>query len=171
MPGPRLQSERLELFPLAPAAAAALPDDRAGAAAAIGAELSPDWPGADLFDVLPLQSATGAEQAQYGVWVIVERQTGTVVGDVGFLGPPRADGTVEIGYSVVPGRRRRGYATEAVRALLAWVREQPGVDAIVARCDLNNAASIRTLERVGFSRRASAHGQLHWRLDSRHAPS
>jgi RimJ/RimL family protein N-acetyltransferase len=41
------------------------------------------------------------------------RATGMVIGDIGFRGPPDAAGIVEIGYSVVAGRRRRGYATEA----------------------------------------------------------
>jgi len=41
-----------------------------------------------------------------------------VVGSVGFHGPPNEAGQVEIGYHVEPGFRRRGFATEAVRALL-----------------------------------------------------
>jgi RimJ/RimL family protein N-acetyltransferase len=162
---PRLQTERLEVLPLPPAAAAALPDDRGAAASAIGAALSPDWPAADLLDVLPMQARAGTDEARFGIWVIVERSTRTVVGDIGFLGAPSAEGSVEIGYSIVTDRRRRGYATEAARALVSWALEQPGVDAVLARCASDNEASIRTLERVGFSRSGAADGRLRWRLD------
>jgi len=163
-------TDRLELFPLPCAAAAALPADREVAAEAIGAGLSPDWPAIDLLDVLPMHAAAGSERAHYGVWVIVERATRMVVGDIGFFGPPGADATVEIGYSVVPGSRRQGYATEAARALVAWAREQPGVDTVLAACEEGNTASIRTLERIGFSRCGSGDGRLRWRLDRGRAP-
>ncbi|MBV8220753.1 MAG: GNAT family N-acetyltransferase [Solirubrobacterales bacterium] len=160
----QLSTERLVLNPLPPAAAAALPDDRQGASRIIGAKLSSHWPASDLLDVLPMQAAAGPEQARYGVWVIIERESGVVVGDIGFLGPPGPEEEVEVGYSIVPDRRRRGYATEAARALVAWAREQPGVRVFVAECDEHNQASVQTLERLGFSRTAKAGGRLRWRL-------
>jgi [ribosomal protein S5]-alanine N-acetyltransferase len=159
-----LLTERLELRPLPRAAALAMPDDRETAAGAIGATLLPEWPQADLLDVLPQQAAAAPDEARFGVWTIVERETRTVVGDVGFMGPPDAEGVVEIGYSVVPDRRRRGYATEAARALVAWALREPGVQAVVAGCDQDNVASIRTLEALGFSGDGVADGQLRWRF-------
>jgi ribosomal-protein-alanine N-acetyltransferase len=114
--------------------------------------------------VLPLQGAAGANEERFGVWVIIERETETVVGDIGFIGPPGADGIVEIGYSVIPDRRRRGYATEAARALVDWVLREPGVRAVVAGCDNENVPSIRMLERLGFARTGETSGQIRWRL-------
>jgi RimJ/RimL family protein N-acetyltransferase len=163
MNGLRLDTERLTLVPLDPAAAMALPDGRGSAAQLIGAELSDDWPAHDLLDVLPMQASIAPEQAHYGVWLIIEQATNTVVGDIGFFGPPGPDGTLEVGYSVVPDRRRRGYATEAARALIGWAVDQAGVRTIVAGCSEHNAASIRTLERVGFSPTGRVESQLRWR--------
>ena len=160
----RLHTAHLTLWPLAPAAAELLPGHRAAAAAIIGAELSADWPATDLLDVLPMQASTPLEEAHYGLWVIVEQATGVVIGDMGFFGPPGADHTLELGYSIVPDRRRRGYATEAARALIAWAQEQPNVEGAVARCDEDNLPSIRTLERVGFAPDGETEGQLRWRL-------
>jgi RimJ/RimL family protein N-acetyltransferase len=160
----RLNTQRLELLALEPQAAAALPHDRVEAAATIRASLSPDWPADDLLDVLPMQAAASAEHAQYGIWVIVERATNTVIGDIGFLGPPGREHAVEIGYSVVPDRRRRGYAIEAAGALVQWALQQPGVDVVLARCDASNEPSIRTLERIGFSCTERHGEQLRWRL-------
>jgi len=95
--------------------------------------------------------------------VMIERCSGTVIGDIGFHGPPDDTGTIEVGYSVIPSRRRRGYATEAAKALVGWARSQPSVHVIVAGCDPNNVSSVRTLERVGFRRTGEANGETRWR--------
>jgi [ribosomal protein S5]-alanine N-acetyltransferase len=159
-----LQTERLELHPLPAAVAAALADDRETGARLLGVAPSPTWPHADLLDILPLQAAAAPDDERFGVWVIIESETATVVGDVGFRGPPGSDRTVEIGYSVVQDRRRRGYATEAAAALVDWVLSQPGVLAVVAGCNPGNVASIRTLEKLGFCRDGEANGELRWRI-------
>ena len=38
----------------------------------------------------------------FGIWVMIERGSQSVVGDIGFMGPPDTDGSVEVGYSVIP---------------------------------------------------------------------
>ena len=143
-----------------------LPHERATAARLLGLTLPDQWPQADLYDVLPLQAAAELDEEPFGVWLIVERESGTVVGDMGFMGPPAADGTVEVGYSVIPDRQRRGYATEAGRALVEWALSRPKVRAVSAACSGDNTASIRVLERLGFARTGEENGQLRWRLDA-----
>ena len=160
---PRLVTERLALTPLPAQAAAALPEDREAASRHLTAPLDAEWPGPDLLGVLHRQAAAAPGAERFGIWVIIERDGGSVVGDVGFHGPPDATGAVEIGYSVVPSRRRRGYATEATRALVEWAGSQPGVHDVVAGCAPDNLASIRTLERVGFVRAGAAKGEVRWR--------
>jgi ribosomal-protein-alanine N-acetyltransferase len=162
-PGSSIRTDRLRLEPIPPAAAAALPADRVTAARLIGAALSPAWPQPDLLDLLPHQATAPPWQQRFGVWAIVERRTETVIGDIGFHGPPDATGMVEVGYSVIPDRRRRGYATEAATALVAWALVQPAIRTVAARCEADNPASIRTLERVGFERVAEADGIIAWR--------
>jgi [ribosomal protein S5]-alanine N-acetyltransferase len=158
-----LQTERLELRPLPPAVAAVLPGDRAAAEALLGATLPADWPQGDLLDVLPLQARSSGRAADFGVWVLIERATQTVVGDAGFKGLP-TDGVVEIGYSVIPDRRRRGYASEAAAALVGWAGDQEHVESVIAACDRENVASIRTLERLGFARTGMDGDEIRWRL-------
>jgi [ribosomal protein S5]-alanine N-acetyltransferase len=150
-------TEQLELRPLPVAAARALFDDPKTAGRLIGAVVPSDWPLPDLKDVVD------RHQPPFGIWVLVERETDTVVGDIGFHGPPDESGTVEIGYSVLPERRRRGYATEAVRALTSWALEQPGVRAVTASCEPTNIGSIRALERAGFTRVGENADLVHWR--------
>jgi RimJ/RimL family protein N-acetyltransferase len=85
-----------------------------------------------------------------------------VVGDAGFLGPPDSRHAVELGYSIMPEQRRRGFATEAAAALTAWALDQPRVERVVAACAPSNEASIRVLERVGFERIGERAGELLW---------
>jgi hypothetical protein len=96
-----IHTERLELSPLPPAAAAALPERREAAEDIIGAELSSDWPQPDLLKILPRHATTAPEHASYGIWVMIESGPRTVIGDLGFHGPPE-NGVVEIGYAVIP---------------------------------------------------------------------
>ena len=155
-------TERLELRPLPARAAAALPADREEAARVLGAMLPAEWPQRDLLDVLPLQAAASFYAERFGVWVMIERVSGTVVGDIGFMGPPDESGSVEVGYSVIPDRRRRGYATEAARAILEWVLTEPSVAVVMAGCEEANEASIRTLDRIGFRRTGQTNGEIRW---------
>ena len=158
----RIDGERLDLIPLPAAAAAALPDHRAEAARIIGASLPDAWPLADLLGVLPMQAAAAPHQERFGIWLVVERETNSVVGDIGFHGPPE-DGRVEIGFSMIPDRRRRGYASEAARSIVNWAMDQPGVREVVARSDLDNVASARTLTAAGFARVGQRDGLIEWR--------
>jgi ribosomal-protein-alanine N-acetyltransferase len=87
---------------------------------------------------------------RFGHRLVVERQTGTVVGGIGFFGPAE-DGEVEIGYGIVPSRQRRGYATEAVQAMVSTIFQMDDVQTVTANVDLDNPASIRVLEKSGMT--------------------
>jgi [ribosomal protein S5]-alanine N-acetyltransferase len=167
MPTLRLPTERLELTPLPAHAAAALPEDREEASRALGSPLSEEWPDPDFVGVLRRHAGSSADHECFGVWVMIESASAYVVGDIGFHGPPDDVGAIEIGYSVVPSRRRRGYATEAAATLIEWARSQPNVRVIVAGCDPDNMPSISTLERVGFHRTGESDGEIRWRYGSR----
>jgi len=85
-------------------------------------------------------------------WYVMTAQTEarpTLVAGAGYLGPPE-DGTVEIGYSVVPEARGYGFATEIVEALVRHAFETGAVQRVVAEAAGSNAPSRRVLERNGF---------------------
>jgi [ribosomal protein S5]-alanine N-acetyltransferase len=89
----------------------------------------------------------------FGQRLVVERETGLVVGGIGLFGPPE-DGQVEFGYGIVESHRGRGYATEAARALVEVALGLPGVTEIVAGVDPANPASVRVLEKAGLTFRS-----------------
>ena len=82
---------------------------------------------------------------------MLERTTGLVVGGIGFFGPPRA-GATEIGYGIVASGRGRGCATEAIRCMLELASGHPDVAVVTATVDPSNTASVRVLEKAGFTR-------------------
>ncbi len=87
----------------------------------------------------------------FGMHLIVRVADGLVVGDVGFHAPPDERGAVEIGYGLAASARGHGYATRAVGLLCSRALEQPAVSTIIAETTDDNEASIRVLERCGFS--------------------
>jgi RimJ/RimL family protein N-acetyltransferase len=86
----------------------------------------------------------------FGLYQIVDRESGLAVGDVGFHSAPDAAGEAEIGYGLIEPFQGRGLATEAVEALLAWTFDQPGVTAVLAETDEGHLPSRRVLEKTGF---------------------
>lgn len=73
----------------------------------------------------------------------------------------------ELGWVLDPTRTGRGYATEAVRALVRHGFEDLGVRRVTANCFLANDASWRLMERVGMRRelhavRESLHRSGRW---------
>lgn len=82
-----------------------------------------------------------------------ERQRGrrVVAGNCGFKGRPDAGGSVEIGYSLLPDWQGRGLGTELVAGLAAWAFHHPEVERIMAETYPLLVASVRVLEKNGFS--------------------
>ena len=158
-----VETDRLVLKPITAATAAALVADRDAATDLLGAALPADWPHPNLLDFLPQLAAAGDAVMPWGAWAMVERVTNEVVGDIGFHGLPDSAGRVEIGYAVVPSRRLRGYASEALAALVAFAAARPGITEVTARCEPSNAGSIRTLERGGFEQLGERDGLIEWR--------
>lgn len=90
------------------------------------------------------------EWAWYAIWVIEEKAGALCVGDACFKGL-QANGSVEIGYGIIPTFQGRGYATEAVEAMIRWAIQQPGVRCVEAETEEENHASKRVLAKCGFA--------------------
>ena len=86
-------------------------------------------------------------------WVqlsVEDLESGALVGDVG-LSPEAGDpGVVKLGYTIAPEFQRRGFATEAVRALIGYVFGTLGAELIRVYAAGDNVASHRVAERSGL---------------------
>jgi len=58
----------------------------------------------------------------------------------------------EIGFTVARAHQGRGYATEAVRAVLDRLFRVQGMHKVAGECDARNLASAALMERLGFRR-------------------
>src|SRR4029453_5034664 len=72
------------------------------------------------------------------------------VGDSGSQGPPGPRGSVTVGYGLARGARGQGYATEALRVVVAWALAQPEVTSVEADTTHANLPSQRVMERAGM---------------------
>lgn len=99
-------------------------------------------------EMLSFSAASPELRQWYAAWLI-ELPDGKRIGDLCFKGLDPA-GMAEIGYGLLPEYWGKGYATEAVRAMVQWASEQPNVKRIEAETEENNAASQRVLQKVGF---------------------
>jgi len=141
---PDLETPRLSLRALTAEEGAAL---EAGELPA-GFAYAEGYPMPDTRDGVGLYLRHGVRD--WGFHLMVRRDDGLVVGEIGFVGPPRHD-AVTIGYAVVPFARRQGYATEAIAALARWAVGQPGVAEVRAQTLPDNEGSIRALLNAGFT--------------------
>jgi RimJ/RimL family protein N-acetyltransferase len=80
---------------------------------------------------------------------IVLRESGEAVGYVNFHAPPDARGMVEIGYTVLPSHRRRGYAMEAATGMWDWAADN-GARILRASISPDNEPSLAMIHRAGF---------------------
>lgn len=84
------------------------------------------------------RSASGGED------FVIEFE-GRVIGDVG------AGRLPEFGFMIDPGYWGRGIATEAARAFIDYAFEATPVDRLTADVDPRNLASLKVLEKLGFT--------------------
>lgn len=82
-------------------------------------------------------------------WVISSRGDDELVGMVEIrVNSFKAD----VGYVIARKWWGKGLATEALRPVVEWAMAQPGIYRVWALCDVENAASVRVLEKVGMKR-------------------
>lgn len=60
--------------------------------------------------------------------------------------------TVGLGYVIAHSHQRKGYATEATRAIIDWAFQQPTLYRVNASTDVENIASQRVMEKAGMVR-------------------
>jgi [ribosomal protein S5]-alanine N-acetyltransferase len=154
-----IRTARLILWPATLEALHAELDSREAFAQALRAEVPATWPpefyDADAVRWTMAWLERNADQREWGFYYIIESPQTTggtprLAGAGGYKGAPDAAGSVEVGYSVVADRRRRGYAREAVAALLAHAFADPRVTHVVAHTLEELAASIGVLRSTGF---------------------
>lgn len=102
-----------------------------------------------------IQENLGLNYGTPGQWVqyaIALRDTDVLIGDCALHRQAQDPTTAEIGITLSPRAQHAGYAQEAMEALLSFLFEQYDMRRVVGITDVQNTASARLLERVGFRR-------------------
>ena len=110
-----------------------------------------DYPSEFSLEVMDLLAGPRAVDApaQFGPFFVVLEGDGVTIGEIGAFLDPDA-GTAQVGYSIVRSCWGRGYATEALRALIAELLRRDDVRRVIAETMVDHVASRRVMEKAGM---------------------
>jgi RimJ/RimL family protein N-acetyltransferase len=84
---------------------------------------------------------------------IIEKKDGSKIGFISHFTLVHPAGKhLEIGYSLVPSERGKGYGTEAVEIVVDYLFLSKDIMRVQACTDLRNVASQKALEKAGFKK-------------------
>lgn len=87
----------------------------------------------------------------FGLWAVCLKESGELIGRCGFQIELIGDeGEYELGYMISGRYTGCGYASEAVRAVLEYAREELKASRVVVRIHKDNRASLAFAKREGF---------------------
>ncbi|WP_042395427.1 GNAT family N-acetyltransferase [Streptacidiphilus carbonis] len=143
-----LETPRLLLHPLTPDEAARLVAGERAAGEVWAADYPAEMDVRGAVSYLRRCAGSG-DPAPFGGYEIRRRADGAAIGGLGFNRLPEPDGSVVIGYGLVPSAQGHGYASEALRGLLALARSL-GVTVVKGDADHGNTASQQVMRAVGM---------------------
>lgn len=163
---PNLLTPHLKLVTFGLQLVKAALEDRSHLAELLKAIVPAEWPNTDFAEVLPdvLEGRKNYPESTKWSAIILHKADKVLIGDIGFYGPPDQEGSVTIGYGIVPSYRGQGFATEALAAMIAWAFDQAGVQRVLADCEAWNVGSIRVLEKAGMRQMGQKEGLIFWQI-------
>ena len=81
-------------------------------------------------------------------------ETGELVGDISMWWVSEGHKQAELGFVVHPAHQRKGYATEAARAMLDFAFDTMRAHRVMGRTEARNVASARVFEKLGMRHEA-----------------
>jgi RimJ/RimL family protein N-acetyltransferase len=141
-----MEKHEITLLPVTSEQRQALQDGPQRLGALLGLSVPDGWP---QFPEAFAPSAREPDKRWPG-YLFVHLAERALVGNGGFVGPPNAEGEVEIGYEIAPGYWNRGFATSAVRAILRYAFAAENVRAVIAHTLAERNASNAVLKKAGF---------------------
>jgi len=141
-----IQGERVRLRPIRPDEAAAI----------LAGRLPPrltfadGYPGENSIEVMDIfVGARRGESPNFTPLFIVRGQDGAIIGEIGWSNPQGPEAPV-VGYDIVEPLWGLGYATDALRALIAHLLSLAVVERVCADTLKTHIASRRVMEKAGM---------------------
>jgi len=90
------------------------------------------------------------EDNGYGLYAVDLKSTGVPIGICGWVRREMLEGP-DLGFAFLPEFEGQGYGTESAAAMLTYGRDALNFNSVFGITSLDNAASIKLLEKLGFS--------------------
>ena len=87
-------------------------------------------------------------------FVVIEKETQKIVGDLGIHFFDSENKQVEIGCTLNKHFQNKGYATESLKRIIDFLFKELNKHRIIASIDPDNKNAIRLVERIGFRKEA-----------------
>lgn len=109
---------------------------------------------------------------EYGIWAVVEKRSGSIIGTAGLFFLEEWDRKnrtsicgLQLGYHIFLPCRRKGYAYEACKAVIAYGQDMLEAASLYAKIDTSNEVSIHLAESLGFKNvQTDTAGKRCWNL-------
>lgn len=88
------------------------------------------------------------ESKRFGLWTVVEKSTGQVIGCVGLQEWKRWPG-VELAWVIHRSRWNQGFASEAALAAVEWAWANTNIDHLISIINADDKRSMRVATKVG----------------------
>ncbi|KOR26685.1 GNAT family N-acetyltransferase [Clostridium sp. L74] len=131
----------------------------------LGVECDKEWPTEDTMDILPIINNSLEKSKRptgFETWMIVDKNSKKIIGDIGFHGIPNEKGEVEVGFGLVKHERGKGFGFESLKAIMNWLNFQENVKVIKAECLITNKPSARILEKAGLKEVNRDNELIYW---------
>lgn len=93
-------------------------------------------------------------------WCIELKETGRVIGTIGYMWHQRENAAVEVGYSLAREQWNRGIMTEALERVIRYSFEKLNMHRIEAQFEVDNPASGAVMRKCGMQREGCLRGRL-----------
>jgi RimJ/RimL family protein N-acetyltransferase len=100
-------------------------------------------------------------------WAIIYKDKKQIIGFIILKGCPNEFGEVIVGYGVEESHQRKGYATEALRALIQWIFKNPKALFVIADTEKTNMPSHKLLEKLGAVKYKETDEIVWWRIKNK----
>ncbi|GKU24217.1 GNAT family N-acetyltransferase [Clostridium folliculivorans] len=98
-------------------------------------------------------------------WAIIHKEENRIIGFIILKGSPNEFGEVIVGYMIEESHQRKGYATEALKALTQWIFNNPQALSVIADTEKTNTPSNKLLESLGAVKYKETDGIIWWKIE------
>ena len=109
------------------------------------------WDEAKLF-IEENSTKTYGKPGEWVQYALAHKTTGRVIGDCALHLQANDTRIAQIGITIHPDEQQKGYAKEALSGIISYLFSTQPIHRVVETVDVENVASIRLLESLGFRR-------------------